>query len=127
MRIALTVLVALIALLMLGLGVQWVFAPAATAQDFGITLIGPAALSTARGDLGGMFFAGAAMAVLSLVTKRATWSHALALLLGTIALARLVGFASEGTSPQALQALGAEVVMVAVLLLHARQQNAAAS
>lgn len=123
MRIALMILVGAVALLMLPLGVQWVFMPGATAQNAGITLIGPAALSTARGDLGGMFFAGVAMAVIGLVTKNATWLRALALLLGMIALCRVVGFAQEGTSPESIQAFVAEILMTVVLLARAWQQD----
>ncbi len=123
MRIALMVLVGVVALLMLPLGVQWVFMPGTTAQDAGITLIGPVALSTARGDVGGMFLAGAAMAIIGLVTRNATWLRALALLLAMIALCRLVGFVQEGTAPESIQAFVAEILMTTVLLARAWQQD----
>jgi hypothetical protein len=126
MRIALTVLVGLVALLMLPLGVQWMFSPGETAEGFGITLIGQDALSTARGDLGGMFLAGAAMAVIGLVTGNATWLRALALLLGMIALGRVVGFAQEGMGPEGTRAFVAEILMCAVLLARVWHQSRAA-
>ena len=125
MRVVLTILVGVVGLLMLVLGVQWLTDPVATAARLGITLQGADALSTARGDIAGMFIGGALMALLGLLTRNSAWLLALALMLALIAAGRVVGFFMDGPAAPSVQAFFAELVMAAVLVLKATQAPAA--
>ena len=61
MQRVLRILVALVGVLLALLGLQWMFAPGSTAEQFGIALTGLPGLSTARADLGGLFIASSAI------------------------------------------------------------------
>ena len=123
MRLALNILVVVVGLLMLVLGVQWLTDPATAAARLGIALQGSDALSTARGDIAGMFIGGALMALLGLLTRNNVWLLALALLLALIAAGRVVGFFMDGAATPSVQAFFAELVMAAVLVLRATQKQ----
>lgn len=127
MQRALDLAVVLVALMLLALGAQWLFTPADFAESMGITLIGDEALSTARGDIGGMFLAGTLLALLGLWRRNAHLLRALALLLGCIALGRCIGFGLDGIAQPSLIAFAAELIMVAILLAKARTLTRVAS
>ncbi len=116
MQIAIKVVVGLIALLLLVMGFNLMFDPADSALGFNVTPIGIDGLSTLRADLGGMFLASAVLLVLGLVQQKAQWFYAVAILMGLIALGRLIGFVLDGgPSDVTLPAFIAELVFVAIL------------
>ena len=80
-----------------------------------------AGMNALRGDLAGLFLALASMIVLGLVLRSATWFYATALLLGLIALGRLVGFVLDGVVAPALVALFVEIASIAMLIIAGRQ------
>ena len=121
MQIALKVLVGLIGLLLASLGVRWVFAPASIAAELGITLGDATAFNTARGDLGGLFIAGALLCALGLVRDDGRWLQSIALVLGCVAAGRFVGVVADGFTPTAGVSIAVELVMLTVLLLAARR------
>lgn len=127
MAMALKGLVGLTGLLLAVMGVRWMFAPVATADELGITLDGVAALNTARGDLGGMFIAGAALCAIGLRTGVGQWLQAVAVLIGCVALGRVVGMATDGFSTSSLTPFIVELLMVSVLLAAARPSGVADS
>lgn len=106
------------------LGVRWMFFPESAASEFGITLGNEVAHNTARGDLGGMFVAAAILCGLGVAQGEARWLQAVALLVGCVAVGRCVGIALDGFATGSLMPLLLEIVMVAVLLLAARSQDA---
>ena len=129
MTIALKGTVGLIALLMGILGLRWMFAPAGIATEFGLEVAGTLGLNTARGDLGGMFIAASAMCVLWLRSGDGRWLQAVAILIGCIAVGRLVGIVLDGFAIPSLAPMLLEFAIVAVLLRAARgaaQQAASA-
>ncbi len=121
MQIALKVLVALIGLLLGALGVRWVFAPASAAAELGIGLGSAVALNTARGDVGGLFIGGAILCGFGVARGNANSLHAAALLLACVAAGRTVGIIADGFAPQSATSIVVELVMIALLLLAARQ------
>jgi hypothetical protein len=123
MLIALKLLVGLIALMLGSVGLRWMFAPASVAADLGITLGDAVALNTGRGDLGGMFIAGALLCGFGVARENGGWLQAVALLLGCVASGRAVGILSDGFTPQAGVSIAVELVMLAVLLLTARRMT----
>lgn len=116
MQIAIKVVVGLIALLLLVMAFNLMFDPADSALGFNVTPIGIDGLGTLRADLGGMFLASAVLLVLGLVQQKAQWFYAVAILMGLIALGRLIGFVLDGgPSDVTLPAFIAELVFVAIL------------
>lgn len=117
MQIAIKVVVGLIGLLLLFMGINLMFIdPAAAAEGFNVTPIGPDGLNTLRGDLGGMFVTAGVLLALGIVQQKAQWFYAVAILMGVIALGRLVGFVVDGGPGDAtLPAFISELVFVAIL------------
>lgn len=113
--------VGIIALMLGMLGARWMFMPLGVAGEMGITLGGPLAYNTVRGDLGGMFIAGAILCVQGIRNGEGHWLQAIALVVGCVAVGRTVGLFADGFTGMALVSILVEVVMVAVLLAAARQ------
>jgi hypothetical protein len=112
----------LVSLLLAALGVQWMFTPAQTAAALGIELKSAVAFNTARGDLGGMFLAGAALGLIGIRSGDGRWLQALALLIGFVAVGRTVGMMSDGFAAMSAISVAIEIAMVAILL-HAASQT----
>lgn len=123
MLTGLKALVAVIAALLGVLGLRWMFAPASAAAEVGIGLGDAVALNTARGDLGGLFIAGALLCGVGLARGNAGFLEAAALVLGCVAVGRVVGVVVDGFSPAALVAIVVELVMLSVLLLTAARMK----
>ncbi len=124
MKIALKILVGLSALLLLVMGLNAMFAPSGAAAGFGLTPEGALGLSTIRSDLGGMFITGGALLALGVVRGQTLWFLAVALLMGLIALGRLVGFAIDGYDQRLLLPLIFEIVFVVLFVVAHRQLGA---
>ncbi len=121
MRIALNLGVGITALLLAFLGVRWMFAPEAMAAEQGVALEGLPALSLARADLGGFFLGSALLCVLGLRPGQSLLLNAAAVLVGAIAVGRTIGLVADGFDANMAVLIGIEIVMVAVLVLAARQ------
>ena len=128
MDMTLKIIVGLIALLLLFMGANLMFAPVSGAEGFSITAVGADGLNTIRGDLGGMFLAGGALLVLGLVQGRSEWFLAVAVLMAFIATGRLVGFVMDGgPGAQPLQGFIGELIITAVLVFASRRLGPARS
>jgi hypothetical protein len=115
LTLALKILTGLFTLIFLALGIQWMFTPEAAAGRLGIELVGPAALNTARGDLGGLFIAGCILIGLGLRTGEPRWLQAAAVIIASVATGRVVGLVSDGFAEQSAMALSVEIVMILVV------------
>lgn len=113
--------VGLVAAMLAVLAVRWMFMPLGVAEEMGIILGGPLAYNTVRGDLGGMFLAGAILCVEGIRSGEGRWLQAIALVVACVAIGRVVGLLADGFAAMALLSIAVEVVMVAVLLSAARQ------
>lgn len=122
MELALKVFVGLFALLFLYMGVGFVFDPAASAVSIGLTPLAEHGLNTLRGDIGGLFIGSTLLLTLGILQRKSEWLLAVAMLMGVIALGRLVGFAIDGNpNPATLVAFGFEVTIVALLVITGRR------
>jgi hypothetical protein len=118
-------LVAVIGILMSVLGLRWVFAPESAAADLGITLGGAVGMNSARGDLGGLFIAGALFCFLGLARRDGRWLQAAALLLACVAVGRAIGIFVDGFASQSGVAIAIELVWLGVLLFTAARMASA--
>ncbi len=121
MRIALNVGVGITALLLAFLGARWMFTPEAMASESGLVLNGLPALSLARADLGGFLLGSGLLCVLGLRAGQSPLLNAAAFLVGAVAVGRTIGLVVDGFDADMAVLIGIEVVMVAVLVLAARQ------
>ena len=122
MDLALKILVGLIALLLLLMGFNLMFAPESAVAGFGITPDGVQGLNTIRGDLGGMFIASTVLLGLGLWKGQPQWYLAVAITMGAIAFGRGVGFALDsGPATADLTPFIAELIIVAILVLASRR------
>lgn len=115
MRYVVQGLVALIVLLFLFMGINFVFNPVAAGGDIGLEALNVSGMSSLRGDMGGLFLGTAAVLIYGLVRRNEGAFLAVAVYMGAIALCRIVGFVQEGSSESALTAFGVEIVIVVLL------------
>jgi hypothetical protein len=125
MKIGLKIGVGLIGALFAMLGARWMLAPAGIDAEQAMTLGSPVALNTARGDVGGLFIGGALLGVLGLVGSDVRYFRARAVMVGSVALGRVVGMTLDGFARESGVAFVAELVIVTVLLLAARRSSVA--
>jgi len=112
-------------LLALPFALRWMFAPAATAGEIGISLSGPAAFSHMRGDTGGAFFAVGALLLLGVFRREPGYLEAVAGIMIGIVAGRLLAIGLDGYQPQIGIAMGVELVTAAAAFVTARQQRSA--
>ncbi|NND66329.1 MAG: hypothetical protein HKN19_01965 [Halioglobus sp.] len=96
-------------------GIQWLAAPATTAESFGMTLLDGIGRSTQIGDLSAFFIVAGGMGVAGLLRKDKSMLIAPAALVGCAAAFRTLAFAVHG-APFATQFIVVEIVMLAVFL-----------
>jgi hypothetical protein len=119
-----TALLALVGLLFLGIGLNFMFNPVTMGAEFGLAPDGVVGLNTIRGDLGGLFLAMSMMVAAGLATGQRLWFLAVAVLIGSIALGRLLGFVIDGVAGNSLPAFLVELVLLAILVLAHRRPRA---
>lgn len=115
-------LTALLALFFLVIGFQWLFVPHNLAGQFSIEAVGIAGVATMRADLGAFFVSA------GIITACGVRDHAsanafvfcAALLIGTAAFGRLVGFILDGITPLSMTPFIIELMMVALYVALAR-------
>lgn len=112
LRLALLLIAAFFAVL----GLAIMVTPGLASEIFAVSPDGILGLSTLRGDLGGIFLCGGALAGLGLRDPGAAWLPALALLVGAIALGRLIGLMIDGFDTRAVSNIAVEVLIVVVAL-----------
>ncbi len=116
MQIAIKIVVGLMALLFVLLGFGVMFNPASAPGQYGVEALGIVGQSTLRGDLGGMFVGSAVMLAWGILRGQTMLFLAVAVLMGTIACGRLVGFVVDGANTQTIAPFVVELVMVVILV-----------
>ena len=106
---------ALIGLLMIIMGLNWIIDPAGAAGQLGMPLLDGAGRSTQIGDLTAFFLGIGIMTLLGTWLRNVTWVQAAALLLGGTAIFRTLAWALHGADFVA-DAVIVEVVSTIVLL-----------
>ncbi len=115
-------LIGLMILLFLVMGAGFYLDPVRAAARIGLEAMNLTGMNAIHGDLGGLFVGLALLLVLGLLRPASVWLLAVAAMLATIALGRLLGFALTGSSSDdALLALAVEVICVLILVLGSRR------
>lgn len=119
MQLAMRILIGLFGLIATGLALAWLAAPMTIGDTTQTTFGSLAALSNARGDLGGAFTALAAFSFLGIrrTPAAATWLLALAITLAAVATGRIVSLLVDGVDPAVVPSLGIELLIAATALL----------
>jgi len=108
-------LVALVCLFTFGLGIMSMFAPSVMVKNFSLEPDGIAGLSAIRSVMGGLFLSSLSMLLLGLTTNETIWFLAVAIIMGVVALGRMVGIVFDGFTGKILPPLIVELAIVAVL------------
>ncbi|NOD62820.1 MULTISPECIES: DUF4345 family protein [unclassified Ruegeria] len=117
MDTTLNIFVILATIMLSGLGIMSMFAPRRMVANFAIEPVGTAGLSTIRSVIGGLFLASMVLLVIGLTTGQTLGYVAVAILMGVVAVGRIVGILADGFDKAVLPPLVVELVIIAVLLL----------
>ena len=127
MTLTLKIVSGLFALLFLFMGAGFLFDPAGSGSNVGLSPLGALGLNTLRGDMAGLFLASTAFIGLGLFLRNGTWLLAAAVLMLFIAAGRLLGFVFDGNPTQpTLTAFAFEIVIAGVLIATSRKLQAPA-
>lgn len=118
MLIAARILIGLFALVTAGSAAAWMLVPEVMGTTTGSSFSTIAALSNARGDMGGLFLALCVFSVLGIGKgpNAPGWLAALAITTAAVALGRLLSIWLDGFDVAILMPLGIELLVVVVAL-----------
>jgi ribonuclease Z len=117
----LRIVVAGFGLLFSGLGLMFWFAPETAGQTFNLAALGVPGLVSLQADLGGLFVSLGVLSLAAAFTRRRALAAAGAIVLGAIALGRLVGVVTAGAANAQMSSLVLEVVAAIALGVYARR------
>ncbi len=116
MKIALRVLLGLLALFLFAMGVQFLVSPVATGTQFGLEALDLSGMSSLRSFNGGFFLGLGLLLGLRLLGVELSGFLAVAVFEASVVVGRLVSMAFDGTSAQLWVAVTIEVIAVAALV-----------
>jgi hypothetical protein len=116
----LKVLVVLPAILFIITGLRWWLAPAGVAPMFGLVLADGRGLSSQVGDMSSYFLTLGTCMLIAVISGRRSWFYPPALLLLLTAVGRTLAWLLHDATP-ALDLIGLELVVAAILLLASRR------
>ena len=116
MRLAITALLFVLGLFFLYLGTGFIFDPAVTGPDFGITPKGTQGLSTIRGDMTAIFWVTGGCMIWGAWKRNGDPLIASAAIMGTVFLGRCVSLAMDGTYEGWQMPMAVEALTVALCL-----------
>jgi len=116
MDILLQILVGLATVMLLGLGTMSMFAPRRMLKNFALEPIGVAGLSTVRSVVGGLFLTSVLLLSYGLASGQTEGFLVIALLMGVVAVGRVVGLIADGFDKAVIPPLIVELVIIAVLV-----------
>src|SRR5690349_17736880 len=114
------IVITIYGLLFAVLGVGFWTAPQFFAQRFNIEALNVSGFDTVRADLGGLFLTLSALCLIGLWQKRRSLLIAAALMLASIAIGRLIGWAVSGDLTGLKFTLPVEIGCITALSLHVR-------
>lgn len=117
MEIVLQVLVAISCLFLVFLGARTMFAPHSMVAIIAIKPEGAAGLNTMRGFLGGLLIGSSIVLTAGLVTGNTIFFLAVATVMGTVIIGRLIGIAIDGFDKKMTFPLIAEIIMVTIFIV----------
>ena len=107
----LNVVVALLAALLISIGVRWLVDPAGAAEGLGMVLLDGAGRASQIGDGGSFFLGTGTMMLVGVITRRPPLLVAGGVMIGAVALFRVLAWAVHGA------AFTAEPIVIEVLTL----------
>lgn len=110
-------LVGVSCLFLAGLGVKTMFTPNSMLEILAIKPEGSAGLNTIRGFLGGLTLGSSIVLAAGLVTGSTVFFLAVATIMGTVIIGRLIGIAFDGFDKKVLFPLIAEILMVTIFII----------
>jgi hypothetical protein len=113
-------IVTLAAVMFAAVGLGFWVAPEPTAHRLGLEAVHATGLAALRADFGGLFLGLALLCATALWTKRRAWFLATSLMVATIAVGRVIGWAAGGVSPNDAVQLGIELTIVAASIAASR-------
>lgn len=116
MDVLLQILVGLATVMLLGLGTMSMFAPRRMLKNFALEPIGVAGLSTVRSVVGGLFLTSVLLLGNGLASGQTEGFLVVALLMGVVAVGRVVGLIADGFDKAVIPPLIVELVIIAVLV-----------
>lgn len=124
MIIGLRIALALLGVLYVGVGMQFLLDPVSMGGDFGLQPIGNGGLSTIRADMTSFFWVSAGAMLLGAWKQRGEVLYVTAALMGIVFAARCLSLALDGTYEGWLPPMAFEAVTVALCLMGARVMRA---
>lgn len=112
----LKLLVGAATLMLTGLGVMSMFAPRKMIGNFAIEPIGVPGLSTIRSVIGGLFLSCVVILAHELITGETMGFVVVSLILGAVAIGRVVSIIADGLQKEVVPPLIVEIVIIAVLM-----------
>ncbi len=116
LALSLKIFVGCVTVVMLGLWGNWMFRTTAAMKQFHIQADDATGRNFLRADIGGVVLSMACLMVLFLVHSN-LWAYPLAIILSCLVIGRTISLITDGPSNLGLQAMFAEVVILAVMLL----------
>jgi hypothetical protein len=116
-RTVLRGVIGLIGILGLLLALQLWLNPALPAAKLGLAPIGPLGLASIRADLGGFFAGSSILALIAVIRGQARYLTAPVLFIGLALAGRVLTVAMSGLTPDMVQPIVVEAVLVVVLAL----------
>lgn len=116
MKIALKIVVALIALLFLLLWLRWMAEPTVMAAQWALTATDIAGINNLRGDIGGLFLSAAVFCGLWLWRGNAAWLRAAAVAMCCVIVGRLTGLVVDGFNQASMVSAVLEAIFIAVFM-----------
>ncbi len=116
MNVLLQILVGLATVMLLGLGTMSMFAPRRMLKNFALEPIGVAGLSTVRSVVGGLFLTSVLLLGYGVASGQTEGFLVVALLMGVVAVGRVVGLIADGFDKAVIPPLIVELVIIAVLV-----------
>ncbi len=110
------ILVALVTLMLTGLGLVSMFAPKKMLANFAVEPQGSKGLNTIRSVMGGLFLGCVVMLVNGLLTGQTLGYLAVAIILSAVAAGRVVGLLADGFNKEVIPPLVVELVIIGLLL-----------
>ncbi len=120
MKIALKILVGLIATLFTVLWLRWMLQPEAMAAEWALSPTGPAGMNNLRGDVGGLFLTSAVFCWLWLLRGNVLWLRAATVGMACVLLGRITGLLVDGVNQASVVSAVTEAVFIGVFLIAAR-------
>ena len=116
MKTAVRILPTLLALLFVLMGLRFMFAPEAMAEQFKLAAVSASGLSSLRGVLGGFFLGLGLLLSVRLLGKSLEIFVAIALVEGLVVVGRVVSLIIDGSSPEVWPAIAIESVAAVALV-----------